>query len=115
MDKICLLYESTRETLPQLQCNFIASLYWSFFCKGSRSVCVSSASALIDHDTTVGFVAFANVHNGWFDTVHTTPWFDVAPGFVNTFFSTSPLCDDDVGSAAHVSHTIKTTRSLAEL
>ncbi|KAE9391027.1 hypothetical protein BT96DRAFT_980020 [Gymnopus androsaceus JB14] len=55
-----------------------------------------------------GFVAFANVRNGWFDTVRTTPWFNVAPGFVNTFFSTSPLCDDDVGLAAHVSHTINT-------
>ncbi|KAE9383453.1 hypothetical protein BT96DRAFT_1009155 [Gymnopus androsaceus JB14] len=73
---------------------------------------VFSARALA---VTVGFVAFANVRNGWFDTVRTTPWFDIAPGFVNTFFSTSPLCNNDVGSAAHVSHTINTARSLAEL
>ena len=48
--------------------------------------------------------------DNWFVAVQTTPWFDVTPGYSDTCFSTSPLCNDTLGCPDYVCHTIETAR-----
>ncbi|KAE9383188.1 hypothetical protein BT96DRAFT_1009540 [Gymnopus androsaceus JB14] len=94
---------------------FLASLLRDFFNDGSHSVCIVNIAVVIDNGCSVGFVAFRNIRQDWFASVQTTPWFDIVCGWPEAFFSTWPLCDDDLGAPDQVEHTIVTARSLAAL
>ena len=95
--------------------NFLASLLCDFFNNGSHLVCVTNTAVVVDDGYTVGFVTFRNIRQGWFASICMMPWFNVVCGGPDAFFSTWPLCNDDLGAPDQVQHVIVTARCCCSL
>jgi len=102
-------------TATEVVAYFLASLLHDFFNNGSHLVCIMNTTVIVDDGYTVGFVAFRNIHQGWFTSICTTPWFNVVCGWPDAFFSIWPLCDNDLGAPDQVQHAIVTARCCHSL
>lgn len=94
---------------------FLANRVRDIFCDGTNNLSIAALSFAMGFSYTVGFVAFENVDENWFQTVRTTPWYEPTPGRSDSFFATWPLMDENLGSAYNVKDTLSEARSTTSI